>query len=160
MGFLFLCVELPLSPAPSLVCGVVARCVLRLTKLKGGRVCSGTKPWPRLVLKKVLFFQFFMRLWGVLGSEKLHLVRLSYFSKGKALGWRGDVFCRAVPRGPKGAEGMGTPQSFPFSSLSSPCMHKPRKGLATAAGTGNLPSGTGSSKQTLHYHCVRYNPDI
>lgn len=68
----------------------------------------------------------------------------SYCSKGKALGWRGDEFCRAVPRAEKGAGGMGAPQSFP----------------STGAVSGNLSSGTGSSKQTLHYPHVKYNPDI
>lgn len=108
--------------------------------------------------KKVLFSQFFTRLWGVLGSQKLHLVKLSYCSKGKA---GGEMFSAELSPGErKEQREWGHPELSFQSSLSSPWLQKPRKSLGTAAVTGNLPSGTGSSKQTLHHHCVRYNPEF
>lgn len=65
--------------------------------------------------KKVLFSQFFTRLWGMLGSQKLHLVKLSYCSKGKA---GGEMFLQSCPQERERSRGNGDTQSFPSRALS------------------------------------------
>lgn len=167
-----LCVKLALFQTdlpPLLICDAVARYVLGLGTLKGGRVCSGMKPLSHLVLHKCYFFSF---SWD--SRVCFALTHRNYFRSGWVIPvqssemvserlWAGGGMFSAEfsPWREKGASQNGdTLQlSFHLLSLHSSCRNWGR-GLPTLAVTGYLSNGTGSSKYTLYYHYVKYNPDV
>lgn len=111
--------KLPLSPAPSLICDVVARYVLRLRKVKGGKVCSGMKPWPHSVLKKYYFFSFssdsgmYLPLRSYIWSGRVIAVQSSEMAL-ERLWAGGGCFLQSCPQGRERSSGNGDTSELSF----------------------------------------------
>ena len=108
--------------SPSSICDAVARYVLGLRKLKGGRIYSGMKPLSHLVLYKCYFFSFSRDSRVCFG-----LTHRSYFWSGWVIAvqssetvlgrlWAGGGMFSAefFPGERREHLGMGTPYSFLF----------------------------------------------
>lgn len=167
-----LCMKLALFQTdlpPLLICDAVARYVLGLGTLKGGRVCSGMKPLSHLVLHKCYFFSF---SWD--SRACFALTHRNYFWSGwvipvqssemvsERLWAGGGMFPAELSPGERREHlRMGTPYSFLFTFFLFTLAAETEEGdFPLFAVTGYLSNGTGSSKYTLYYHYVKYNPDV